>query len=93
LKLALLCLLGILNSGWYAVLQARLYDLIPDRSGIVLTIGSVTEGLAGGIPILLGILAEQFGVGAAMWLLLLGPLALLFGLPRASQRNPDTPGK
>ena len=87
LKLALLGVLGMLNAGWYAVLQARLYDLIPDRSGIVLTIGAVTEGLAGGIPILLGVLAEQFGVGTAMWLLLLGPLALWFGLPRVNRWN------
>ena len=87
LKLALLGVLGMLNAGWYAVLQARLYDLIPDRSGIVLTIGALTEGLAGGIPILLGVLAEQFGVGTAMRLLLLGPLSLWFGLPRVNRWN------
>ena len=46
-------------------------------------------GIAGGmIPLGVGAFADRFGLGAAMWLLLAGPLALLIGLPRdrAAQR-------
>ncbi|BDP41296.1 hypothetical protein DAETH_12650 [Deinococcus aetherius] len=81
-KLALVGALGLLTSGWYAVLQARLYGSLPERSGTVMALGSVA-GLAGGAVLpLLGLVADRFGVTAAMWLLLAGPLALIVGLPR-----------
>jgi FSR family fosmidomycin resistance protein-like MFS transporter len=81
-KIALLALLGLLNSGWYAIPKAGLYSALPGRSGTALAIGSVT-GLVGSLlPITLGLLAERFGLEATMWLLLAGPLALLVGLPR-----------
>jgi FSR family fosmidomycin resistance protein-like MFS transporter len=34
------------------------------------------------VPLGLGLAAEHFGLRAALWLLLAGPLALLVGLPR-----------
>lgn len=82
-KLALLGVLGLLTSGWYAVLQARLYTLLPAQSGTVMALGSVSAVLAGLVPIVLGGLAQRFGVQAALWALLVGPLALVLGLPRA----------
>nr|WP_246580981.1 MFS transporter [Deinococcus aestuarii] len=86
-KLALLGALGLLTSGWYAVLQARLYASLPERSGTVMALGSVA-GLAGGavLPVL-GLIADRFGVEAAMWLLLAGPLGLIVGLPRGGERR------
>ncbi|WP_019009480.1 MFS transporter [Deinococcus aquatilis] len=86
-KLALLGVLGLLTSGWYAVLQARLYTLLPAQSGTVMALGSISAVLAGLVPIALGGLAQQFGVQVALWALLLGPLALLLGLPRASLKR------
>ncbi|THF67803.1 MFS transporter [Deinococcus sp. Arct2-2] len=86
-KLALLGVLGLLTSGWYAVLQARLYTLLPAQSGTVMALGSVSAVLAGLIPIVLGSLAQRFGVQAALWALLLGPLALVLGLPRVALRR------
>ena len=81
-KLALLALLGALNSGWYAVLQARLYAALPDRSATVLALGNVS-GLAGALlPLGVGVAADAWGLGAAMWLLLGAPIAMLVGLPR-----------
>ena len=39
------------------------------------------SGLLGSVPpLLIGLLAERFGLGAALWLVLLAPLALLVGL-------------
>jgi MFS transporter, FSR family, fosmidomycin resistance protein len=81
-KLIILALLGFFNAGWYPVLQGQLYSAMPGQSGTVLTVQSVT-GLGGSlIPIILGGLAEQFGLGAALWLCILGPIALLIGIPR-----------
>lgn len=86
-KLAALGGIGLLTSGWYPVLQARLYHLLPGRSGAVMALGSLAGLLGAGVPILLGLLADYFGVGRALWLLLLGPLLLLWRLPAAPWRR------
>ncbi len=81
-KLVLLGLLGLFNSGWYSILQAKLYSAMPGQSGTVMTVGNVA-GLVGHLlPLGLGLVAQRWGLGAMMWLLLLGPLALLVGVPR-----------
>lgn len=85
LKMGLLGLLGFFNSGWYAILQARLYAAMPGQSGTVMTVGNVTGFFGKLLPFGIGLAAETFGLGAAMWLLLLGPLALLIGLPLRRQ--------
>ncbi len=84
LKLVLVGLLGFFNSGWYAILQGRLYSCMPGQSGTVMTIGNIT-GLIGSIlPFVIGLVADTAGLSTAMWLLLLGPVALLVGLPYRS---------
>ena len=81
-KLALLGLLGLLNAGWYAILQAQLYSHLPGQSGSVMALSTVS-GLAGSsVPLVIGLAAAAFGLETAFWLLLLGPVALLVGLPR-----------
>jgi FSR family fosmidomycin resistance protein-like MFS transporter len=84
-KLILLGALGLLNSGWYPILQGRLYSALPGQSATVMALGSVF-GIAGGLlPLTIGLVAQRLGLGAAMWLLLAGPVALLIGL-RAAKR-------
>jgi hypothetical protein len=39
------------------------------------------------LPVLLGQLADWLGLQAAMWLLVVGPLALLVGLPRGNRAD------
>jgi MFS transporter, FSR family, fosmidomycin resistance protein len=81
-KLVIMTVMGLLRAGWYAILQARLYECLPGRSGVALALGNIA-GLAGAlIPLGLGALAQSAGLPAAMWALLAGPLALLVGLPR-----------
>lgn len=83
LKLVLLGAMGLLNSGWYSVLQAGLYAALPRRAGTAMAAGNLA-GLAGSlVPAGLGLVAEAAGLQWAMWLLLAGPLALLVGLPRS----------
>jgi FSR family fosmidomycin resistance protein-like MFS transporter len=81
-KLALLAVLGLLNSGWYALPKAGLYRALPGESGTAVAVAGV-GGLVGAcVPAALGFLAEQAGLGATMWVLLLAPLALFAGVPR-----------
>lgn len=85
IKLALLGTLGLLNAGWYAILMAKLYAAMPNQSGTALAVNNV-GGLAGSlIPLGLGAVAQVAGLGAALWLLLAGPVALLVGLPRRAE--------
>jgi FSR family fosmidomycin resistance protein-like MFS transporter len=81
-KLPLLALLGLLNAGWYAIPQARLYAALPDGSGTAIAVGSAA-GLVGSlVPIGLGLLAGAAGIGATLWLLAAAPVVLLLGLPK-----------
>jgi MFS transporter, FSR family, fosmidomycin resistance protein len=76
-KLVLLAALGLLNSGWYAIPKACLYDALPDRSGTAVAVGGL-GGIAGAaVPLLLGLLAGAAGIAVTMWVLLLAPVALL----------------
>lgn len=81
-KLILVALVNLCNTGWYPILQGRLYAALPGQSASLMAIGSVTAPLARILPLLIGVLADRYGLGFAMWLLLLGPLALIIGLPR-----------
>jgi len=76
-KLVPLALIGLLRAGWYAIAQAGLYAELPEASGSVLVLTNVGGLLAGCFPLLFGVVADQAGVGTAMWLLLLGPAVML----------------
>jgi MFS transporter, FSR family, fosmidomycin resistance protein len=80
-KLALLAVLGVLNSGWYAIPKAWLYDALPGRSGTAVAVGGLGGIVASIVPLVLGALAGTAGLGATMWVLLLGPVALLALVP------------
>lgn len=82
LKLALLGLVGLSGTGWYAILKAQLYASIPGRSGAVLTLTDLSGLAASLFPLALGAFAQEYGLAAMMWLLLAGPAALTVGLWR-----------
>jgi MFS transporter, FSR family, fosmidomycin resistance protein len=80
IKLFILGLLGLFNAGWYSILKGQLYTAMPGKSGTVLTLSNLF-GLVGGlIPLVLGWLAQHYGLGSTMWLLIIAPIALLIGL-------------
>lgn len=86
LKLSLAAVLGLLNSGWYAIPKARLYATLPGESGAAVAVGGIA-GLAGAaVPLALGLIAQSAGLGVTMWILLLAPLALL----AAAAARPDS---
>ena len=81
IKLVILGLMGLFNAGWYAILKGQLYASMPGQSGMVMTLGSVS-GLVGQlIPLGVGAFAQRLGLDWAMWIMLLGPVALLVGIP------------
>lgn len=81
-KLLAVILVNLSNTGWYSILQGRLYSALPGQSSLMLVIGAVTMPLAKLLPLGIGLLADAFGLWNAMWLLLLGPAALILWLPR-----------
>ena len=87
LALPLLAVLGLLNSGWYAIPKARLFSALPGQSAAAaMTVGSLTSLAGSLIPLALGFAADSVGLHAVMWALLAAPLALLVLVPRATLR-------
>ena len=89
IKLILVGLLGLLNSGWYAILRANLFSAMPGKSGSVLVLDNIAGFFGRLLPFGIGLAAQAFGLGVAIWLLLLGPVALIIGLPRRYQKSAD----
>ena len=75
-KLVVLAVVSLLTSGWYPVLQARLYQSLPGQSGAQLAIGNVFRIAATPIPLLIGLAAARYGLGGALWVFAVGPLLL-----------------
>jgi FSR family fosmidomycin resistance protein-like MFS transporter len=69
--------------GWYPVLQGELFASLPGRSGTVNAISSLAGLVSGGLAWLIGWVASQAGLPAAMWILLLAPFSLALFVPRA----------
>jgi FSR family fosmidomycin resistance protein-like MFS transporter len=81
-KLVLLALLGLATAGWYSIPKARLYGALPGQSGAVTAFGSLAGTIRAVEPLAIALVAESYGLDAAMWLLLAAPVALLVALPR-----------
>jgi FSR family fosmidomycin resistance protein-like MFS transporter len=79
LKLVMLAGLTVATAAWYPVLTAGLFGSVPGRSGLAVSLTSAA-GLAGGLgPLVIGVLAQDFGLSWAMAALCLAPLAMLAG--------------
>jgi MFS transporter, FSR family, fosmidomycin resistance protein len=83
-KLTLLGFIGLFVVGWYAILKANLFSSMQKQSGAAQVLSSVSGIFGKLIPLGIGLTAQTYGLQTAMWLLLVGPLALLIGLPRHS---------
>jgi FSR family fosmidomycin resistance protein-like MFS transporter len=84
-KLVMLALLGLLHAGWYAIPQARLFSEMAGSSGTAVALSNVTGLLGSVFPLMVAAVAARAGLGTAMWILALGPLAMLVGLPRRAR--------
>jgi FSR family fosmidomycin resistance protein-like MFS transporter len=86
-RLGLIALLGVTHAGWYAVPKARLFGELPGKSGVVVALTSVSSALGYLSPLVIGLVAEGFGLPVAMWIPLVAPLALLVGLRGAGRSS------
>ena len=82
LKLVAVAALGAVTAGWYPIAQARLFGTMPGSSGTAVALSSVASLVGSVLPLAIAAAADRLGLAHAMWLLLLGPLAVLVLLPR-----------
>ncbi|MBI4785543.1 MAG: MFS transporter [Chloroflexi bacterium] len=82
LKFALIGAIGFCTAGWYAVLAGRTYAVLPKQSGLIVSVSALGNVSSVLVPFVIGRIADTFGLEWAMWLLALGPVALIVGLPR-----------
>ncbi|MCX6080083.1 MAG: MFS transporter [Chloroflexi bacterium] len=87
LKLVLLGLTGLFNSGWYAILKANLYASLPGQSGMVMALNNISGFFGKLLPFGIGLAAQFFGLQWAMWLLMTGPIVVILFLPNPRE-NP-----
>jgi FSR family fosmidomycin resistance protein-like MFS transporter len=86
-KVTLALAIALAQMGWYAVISGEIYKAGNGRSGTVSAISSVGGLLGGGLVWLVGWLANHYGLPAAMWLLILGPVSLLVLVPRTQAKQ------
>ncbi len=80
LKYVLIAVINLSTAGWYAVLRAKCYEALPGQSGVVVAVTSLANISSLFVPLLLGGIADAFGLQTAMWLLIIGPIALIWGV-------------
>ena len=81
-KYVLIAAVSFSTAGWFPILRGRTFSALPGQSGMVVAISAVANLSILITPTVLGVIADAFGLQTAMWLLLIGPVALLIGLPR-----------
>jgi MFS transporter, FSR family, fosmidomycin resistance protein len=84
-KLVLLGCVSAVTAPWYPVLQAELYQRLPGRSGVAVSLSSAASLVGGAGPLAVGFLAQRFGLGWALAGLALVPPVLLVGLRRSGR--------
>lgn len=78
-KIALGAALGLVMGGRFAILEAQLYKAVPGHTASAHVLNDVSGLIGAFFPTALGIAAAAWGLGAAMWLLMLGPVAIAIG--------------
>ena len=87
-KIASVFVLGVVTAGWYPIAQARLFGVLEGRSGLAVAVASLTAPLGVIPPLVIGAVATAADLQTALWLLLGGPLLLLWVVPTHA-RAPD----
>jgi MFS transporter, FSR family, fosmidomycin resistance protein len=85
-KVVLLGVVGVLQAGWYAIPQGRLFTALRGTAGTAIALSSAAAALGALVPLAAGALAERAGLQAALWIPILAPVALL-ALARSSERR------
>lgn len=83
LKFALIAMVSLATSSWYPILRGKTYAILPGQSGVIVSVTSLGNVSGVFVPVIVGRIADVFGLQWAMWVMVLGPLALIAGLPRS----------
>ena len=67
------------------MLAAQLYAALPGQSGVVVSVSTVSAGVGGLMPFVLGLAAERFGLAVALAAMAGAPLVILFGVRAAGR--------
>jgi FSR family fosmidomycin resistance protein-like MFS transporter len=81
-KYILIGVISLCTAAWFPVLRAKSFQAMTGQSGVVTAVSAMVNASSLFVPTVLGGLADMFGLRWAMWLLVLGPLSLIIGLPR-----------
>jgi MFS transporter, FSR family, fosmidomycin resistance protein len=82
-KMVALAVLGVVRAGWYAMLKAQVFGELEGSSGTAVGLADLAEIPGQLFPIVIGVMAARFGLGTAMWILLIAPVVLVVAVPRA----------
>lgn len=80
IKYVLIAVIAFATSGWFAILRAKCFEVLPGQSGLVIAVTSLANVSSLFVPVILGSIADAIGLQSAMWLLVIGPVALIIGL-------------
>ncbi len=80
MKYVLIAVINLSTAGWFAVLRAKCYEVLPGQSGVVVAVTSLANISSLFVPLLLGGMADALGLQTAMLLLIIGPIALIWGV-------------
>ncbi len=86
LAAAALFLFNLSASGFYPITKAAAYNRLPGRTGTVQAVIALGEPFEIVLPVVVGFVAGQFGVLAAVGFLGLAPLAIVLLAPRQAQK-------
>src|SRR5690606_29046791 len=76
-----LALIGFGAATWYPIAKSGAYATLPGRSGTVRALVSLGAPFEIGLPLLIGAVAEGWGIQAGISVLLLAPALVLLLLP------------
>jgi hypothetical protein len=85
MKVSLVLALALAVMGWYTVITGEIYAAGNGRSGTVGAISAISGIVNGFLIGLVGWAANTLGLQTAMWLLILGPVSLFLGVPKAQE--------
>jgi hypothetical protein len=75
-------LTGLGAAPWYTIAQAQAYAALPGRSGTVRALQAIFAPIEIAAPLLIGVVAERWGIQAGVTMFLVAPILVLLLRPR-----------
>ncbi len=79
-SIALFCF-GVGISTWYPLAKGAAYESLPGRSGTIGAMIDLTAPLQAGVPLVVGVVSQSFGITTGVGVLGLAPVAVLLLIP------------